>query len=144
MDALEELLQLAKDVNLKVDRQGRAALHLAASSGSLRAARLLLEASATVDAANYTGSAPLLDAARAGHVEVARALLEARADKDRANKGLNTPLSAAALGTSGTAADMTRLLLEARADLRRACAGGQGPSQQKLASHFRGQFFFEV
>ena len=93
----EELFNAASDVNierlktallsslnvnaLEADRlQGRAALHMAAQTGSVSAVVFLLAHGAKVDLRNSEGETPLHEAAFAAHPEVIRALLDAGAN----------------------------------------------------------------
>lgn len=79
---LETALLPSLNVNaLEADRlQGRAALHMAAQSGSVPAIHFLLAHGAKVDLRNSEGETPLHEAAYAAHPEVIRALLDAGAD----------------------------------------------------------------
>jgi ankyrin repeat protein len=62
-----------------------AALHLAASVGSVGATELLLDAGAHIDALNKAGTTPLMAAAAMGHTETALALAARGADLNLAH-----------------------------------------------------------
>ncbi len=79
---LEAALLPSLNVNaLEADRlQGRAALHMAAQTGSVPAIQFLLANGAEVDLPNSEGETPLHEAAFWAHPEAIRALLDAGAD----------------------------------------------------------------
>ena len=68
---------------------------LAAASGHLEVARVLLDAGADHNAASQDGLTALIAAARHGHLEVVQLLLEAGSDKKVATQGGETALMAA-------------------------------------------------
>lgn len=82
IDRLEAALLPSLSVNaLEADRlQGRAALHMAAQSGSVPAIQFLLAHGAKVDLPNSEGETPLYEAAFFAHPEAITALLDAGAD----------------------------------------------------------------
>lgn len=82
IDRLEAALLPSLSVNaLEADRlQGRAALHMAAQSGSVPAIQFLLAHGAKVDLPNSEGATPLHEAAFFAHPEAIIALLDAGAD----------------------------------------------------------------
>jgi ankyrin repeat protein len=79
-----------------VERGGSTALVMAAQSGSVESARLLLAAGARANDAAADGNSALVMAAFSGHPEVAALLLEAGADPNAAGAGY-TALHAATL-----------------------------------------------
>lgn len=95
---------------------GFTALHLAAFFGKLEAARVLLDAGASVEmyGRNELSNQPLHAAAAGRHVEVCRALLAAGADVNATQHGGFTPLHEAA--QSGDV-ELTELFLSAGAEL---------------------------
>ena len=110
---LRHLLQMPLDPDSRNSR-GFAALHLAATRGSLPALSLLLEAGADPDVAGtWDGATPLTLASTNGHISVVRSLLSARADKDKTNSDGVTPLLAS---VSCGQLEVARLLLDAGAD----------------------------
>lgn len=94
---------------------GFTALHLAAFFGKAEAARVLLEAGASVHAygRNDLANQPLHAAAAGRHIEVCRTLLAAGADVNAAQHGRVTPLHAAAQHGD---VELAELFLSAGAD----------------------------
>ncbi|CAE7254556.1 RIPK4 [Symbiodinium necroappetens] len=80
----------------KAKNDGDTPLSIAAHRGHLEVARLLLDAKADKDKANYLGTTPLSIAAHRGHLEVARLLLHAKANMDKAKNDGDTPVFIAA------------------------------------------------
>ncbi|OLQ10609.1 Sodium-driven chloride bicarbonate exchanger [Symbiodinium microadriaticum] len=95
----------------------------ASKHGQTEVARLLLEANADKDTANFThaGATPLFIAAQEGHLEVLRLLLEANANVDKATHAGATPLYIAAQKGQ---LEVSRLLLEANVDKDKAAQDG--------------------
>jgi ankyrin repeat protein/L-ascorbate metabolism protein UlaG (beta-lactamase superfamily) len=89
-------------------------LHIAAASGNLEIARLLIEAGATVDAGDSDETTPLCVAAGAGRGEMVALLIEKGADVNRRDRNGGYSLSFAA---SAAKAGVVRQLLESGADL---------------------------
>ncbi|CAE7540643.1 ANKEF1 [Symbiodinium natans] len=114
--AVELFLQLPVDPNLLVDRS-RPGLSVAAGSGSLRTAKLFLEAFAEVDRTDTNGATPLEAACRGGHVDVARLLVESGADKDAAQIGGATPMHSACRNNR---IEIVRFLVEVGANTGKA------------------------
>lgn len=114
-DRLREVLADDPDLATAFSSDGFSALHLAAFFGKAEAARILLDAGATVDACSRNGLhvQPLHSAAAGRHHEVCRALLAAGADVNATQQGDWTPLHAAAqLGDD----ELVELFLSAGAD----------------------------
>lgn len=102
----------------RADREGKRALHLAASHGDPRVVRLLLDAGAQREAVDLGGQTPLHVGAVEGQVEVVRVLLAAGAKQD--GHGGRRPLhDAAEFGHL----EVVELLLEAAADLEAPAEG---------------------
>lgn len=107
---------------------GFTALHLAAFFGKVEAARVLLEAGASVDARgrNDLANQPLHAAAVGRHVEVCRALLAAGADVNATQHGGFAPIHAAAQHGD---VELAELLLSAGADPTARTDGGLAPAE---------------
>ena len=104
---------LAKEV--QVNQTGWTALHYAASVGSDEIVKMLLEASAYIDAESTNGTTPLMMAARGGHVSTVKLLLDEGADPTLKNYiGLNALDFARASDMRRVIDDMTDLLKNAR------------------------------
>ncbi|KAK3687409.1 ankyrin repeat-containing domain protein [Podospora appendiculata] len=88
--------QYVADVNRR-SADGMYPLHLAAMSGRLKAARLLIRAGADVDSKEKKGRTPLHWACIHNHFEVARLLIQAGADIHAGNANKRTPLVSAVL-----------------------------------------------
>lgn len=86
VDTLRSALAAGEDANLP-DKAGMTPLHFAAQSQSIPAVELLLEAGATVDAADRSGNTALFTAVfnYRGDATIIRALLAAGADPRRRN-----------------------------------------------------------
>jgi len=102
--ALRSLLARGGAVDER-DRQGRTALHWAATAGSAEAARLLLERGADVDARSGPSMTPLHWAAAKGRAELADLLLRHGADPRARNAYGMTPLHEA------STAEVARVLI---------------------------------
>ena len=76
------LIAFGADVNTHSHQSGSTPLHLAARSGSLTAATILIAAGATVDSRNRHGFTPLIVATTAGHAAMCRLLLDAGAARE--------------------------------------------------------------
>eukprot|EP00439_Symbiodinium_sp_Y106_P000889 s5357_g1.t1 len=120
---VEFFLQLPVDPNLLIDR-GRPGLGVAASNGSLRTAKLFLEAFAEVDRTDTNGATPLDAACSSGHVDVARLLVDSGADKDAAQRGGGTPLHSACRSNR---IEIVRFLVEVGANTGKAEANHATP-----------------
>ncbi len=107
---------------------GFTALHLAAFFGKAQAARVLIDAGASVAAftTNAFANQPLHAAAAGRHVEVARVLLAAGADIDMPQHGGYTPLHEAA--ASGDV-ELVELFLSAGASPSATADDGWTPAQ---------------
>ncbi|OLQ11820.1 Ankyrin-3 [Symbiodinium microadriaticum] len=120
---VEFFLQLPVDPNLLIDR-GRPGLGLAASNGSVKSAKLFLEAFAEVDRTDTNGATPLDAACSSGHVDVARLLVDSGADKDAAQRGGATPLHSACRSNR---IEIVRFLVEVGANTGKAEANHATP-----------------
>jgi ankyrin repeat protein len=79
-DVVSILVDAKADVNA-VNDKGETPLFLAAMSGNVQIANLLIEANADVEAATVgTGEAPIHQAALSGHTQIINLLLEANAN----------------------------------------------------------------
>jgi len=87
----------------------------AAAKGNVPAVQRLLEAGASVDAADGQGVTALIAAAYGNHITAARLLIEAGADVNRQDK---TQQSAYLIATSDGHLDLLRLTLAAGADVQ--------------------------
>jgi ankyrin repeat protein len=77
------------------NRSGERPLFWAAGTGTIEAARRLLERGAPVDAPDADGHTALHAAADGGHAEMALVLLDARADPRLANRAGERPVDLA-------------------------------------------------
>ena len=92
------------------DEKGQTALLIAATEGSLKVLRFLVQQpTVNVEARNAQGESPLMMAAIKGHLEAARVLIEAKAE---VNKTGWTPLHYAASNPEPESKAMVALLLE--------------------------------
>ncbi len=82
LEILEILLEHSPDLALGLGKNRRTALHLAAERKAVNAVKLLLDASADVDARDSVGATPLHLAVLAKSAETAELLLEYGADPD--------------------------------------------------------------
>ena len=99
IDAVRRLLNAAGGVDVNARQgDGATALHWAAHRNDLEAARVLIDAGATVGAANALGATPLWLAAMNGSAAMVARLLAAGADANAALMMGETPLMAAARG----------------------------------------------
>ena len=125
-DAAKVRMMLARGAEVKsASKQGRTALHVAAvSAQGFEIARMLLDKSADVDAADERGDTPLT-AANAGNTPLMRLLLEKGADARHANReGMTALMNAAGASNTG----IVKLLLAKGADVNAANRfGGRVP-----------------
>lgn len=126
LDRLKERIRDDSAIN-SFSKDGFTALHFACFFGQPEAARLLLEAGATVDtvAANPTKVMPLHSAASARNLEAARLLLDRGAPVNARQQAGWTPIHAAA--QNGDRA-MVELLLKHGADPKAANEAGKTPA----------------
>lgn len=66
-------------------------MHVAADTGHVEVARLLIEQGGEVDAENNLRNTPLMAAVKAGHENMVRLLLDSGADPDLKNRQRETP-----------------------------------------------------
>ena len=97
LKAMDLLLDSDTDAHVdEVDDAGKAAIHIAASSGLKESLDLLLKKHARVDIADDEGNTALHLAVQAGHLNSAQLLLTAGADQMAVNSSGETPLHLAA------------------------------------------------
>ncbi|MBU8922835.1 MAG: ankyrin repeat domain-containing protein [Bacteroidales bacterium] len=89
-------------------------IHMAAQTGNVEIARILIEAGADVDAGDSDNSTALGIAAMRKHIDMANFLLEQGANINHRDRKADTPLSFALYGSNE---EMIQLLLDAGADL---------------------------
>lgn len=95
--SVEAVAPLLSTVNIdQGDPKGRTPLHFAATLGSARVVKLLLNKGANVSIPNHEGFTALISCAQQGHLVVCRMLVEAGADIEAANSQGSTPLYLAA------------------------------------------------
>ena len=110
-EAVETFLQ--KPVDAENQLHGSSSLGFACSCGSLKSAKLLLEAGAVKDRLSSNGLAPLHMASGRGHLEVVHWLVGAGANIDQISHSEGTPLL---LASSFGHVEVVRFLLAAGAD----------------------------
>jgi ankyrin repeat protein len=110
--AVQQLLTDGKSPN-DSDDEGHAALQLAAISGNLGIATMLIKAGATIEIKDPLGDTPLFYAADRNHAEIVKLLLDSGAVPDDDNRSGVTPLMAAARHGN---IEAVRLLLAKGAD----------------------------
>jgi uncharacterized protein len=115
LDRLKDRLAAAPDAMTTFSPDGFTALHLAAFFGRAEAARILLEAGASVDTytRNPFANQPLHAAAAGRQIEICRLLVAAGADVNATQHGGFTPLHEAAQHGDD---EMVELFLSAGAD----------------------------
>ena len=96
LEEVEALLRKPLNPNLRGDRKGTTALHIAAGSGHVECCALLLEAGGNKDQATRRGTTPLHVAAWNGHPKVVSFLLEVGVNKDSVELQGTTALHCAA------------------------------------------------
>ncbi len=128
LDRLRGHLDDAPGLAAAYATDGFTPLHLAAFFGKAQAARVLLDAGASVDAVttNAFANQPLHAAAAGRHVEVARVLLAARADVNATQHGGFAPLHEAA--ASGDV-ELVELFLSAGANTSATADDGRTSAQ---------------
>ena len=110
---IEGIIKNGENINAQQDRNKRTLLHLAVKQGYARAAKLLLDNNADVNARDVMESTALHLAVLEDNVEIAKLLIANGADLDAMSTYLSTPLhNAAACGK----VEMAKLLLENGAD----------------------------
>jgi ankyrin repeat protein len=86
LERVKQLLAAGADVNaadwvqMSMQQLGETPLIAAADAGRSGVVQLLLEAGASIDLADYSGSTPLHSAARGGHLQVVQLLLDSGAN----------------------------------------------------------------
>jgi ankyrin repeat protein len=133
LDDLRESLERPENVNA-VAYDGWTPLHLAAFFGQTKAAELLLDAGASVQAisSNSLRNTPLHAATAGGHAESALLLIERGADVTVPDAGKHTPLHIAA--ESGLT-DVVKALLARGADPLAVDADDQTPLSRAAAKN---------
>ena len=138
LPAIRALLESGLDVNQRLTRHKRTALHVAIMFSRAAVMKALIEAGADVNkpsspqsvkqSGKRTGvlhnTTPMYFAAEKGHTHVVMELIKAGADVNQATSEGFTPLYISAYrGHEGIVA----LLIQAGADVRKACKGGWTP-----------------
>lgn len=121
---VELLLQAGLKATDAEPRRHVTALHNAAAQGHLALATLLIDQGAQVDAADWTGTTPLMAAAYFGQLETVRLLLARGAAADATARDGCTVLAAAAYGGKSA---IVQALLARGASPGQACASGDTP-----------------
>ncbi|AKM28962.1 hypothetical protein AB870_00680 [Pandoraea faecigallinarum] len=80
LQGLTPMVKLLIDKEAEVNKKGWAPLHYAATNGHDDIVKMLLDASAYVDAESPNGTTPLMMAARGGHITTCKVLLDGGAD----------------------------------------------------------------
>jgi len=111
LERLGKVLAGAPDRPL--DDQGRSALHLAASTGSLEGARFLLSRGADPNRADLRGRTPLMDAAEHGDASLVLALLDAGAVPSAMTRDGRDALALAKARTDAEGAQIVMILTQA-------------------------------
>lgn len=114
--AVQALIDAGADVDATAFEHGYSALMKASSSplADTYMVQLLLQAGATVDLRDYSGSTALMWAAGWGHADIVQQLLEAGADVDAADENYETALMwAVGVGY----AEVVQTLIDAGADV---------------------------
>ncbi|XP_020623301.1 ankyrin repeat domain-containing protein 24-like isoform X2 [Orbicella faveolata] len=93
---ISRLVALGVDVNSRIDKNGKTALHFAAHKGQLLAVRALIEAGADLDITDENGVTALHRAIIHGHAGIVHTLLEAGCSVDETDENGNTALHEAA------------------------------------------------
>lgn len=93
---ISRLVALGVNVNSRIDKNGKTALHYAAYKGQFSSVRALVEAGADLDVTDENGVTPLHRAAIEGHSDIVRILLEALCSTDKKDENGNTALHEAA------------------------------------------------
>lgn len=106
LDIIEFLIQNGARIDVKEEKSGRTALHMATKP---EVAKLLIEKGAQIEAKDTRGRTPLLICAMESHVEVAQVLVQHGAQVNSKTGGGNTPLNFA---TSYGHIDMVKLLIQ--------------------------------
>ena len=106
LDIIEFLIQNGARIDVKEEKSGRTALHMATKP---EVAKLLIEKGAQIEAKDTRGRTPLLICAMESHAEVAQVLVQHGAQVNSKTGGGNTPLTFA---TSYGHIDMVKLLVQ--------------------------------
>jgi ankyrin repeat protein len=119
---MQWLISHGADTNVRQGRYDMTPLHAAAVGGQLKAARILLQHNADIEAQDIDGWTPLHSASACGHPSLARLLLGYGVNVNARDKHGSTPLHLASHRTSlgGTPEGkiaVARLLLEHGADI---------------------------
>ena len=102
---LVELLTNVTGVNVKCNKNGHTALHIASETGRVELVKLLLDHNADVNASHTDGATPPYVAAENGHTEVVKLLVDHNADVNASHTSGATPLYVACLLYTSDAAD---------------------------------------
>ncbi|XP_068755250.1 uncharacterized protein [Montipora capricornis] len=93
---ISRLVALGVNVNSRIDKNGKTALHYAAYKGQFSSVKALVEAGADLDVTDENGVTPLHRAVIEGHSDIVRILLEALCSTDKKDENGNTALHEAA------------------------------------------------
>jgi ankyrin repeat protein len=129
----EKLEALLEQVEVDGPRRlGKTALMLAAETGCIEGAQLLLDAGASIDAPGPFGATPLILAMRAGQLDSIRLLLERNADRDARDSRGETALHAAVKNGAEPAVE---ILISAEASVDLADREGRTPLMRAVLDH---------
>ncbi|CAH0549306.1 unnamed protein product [Brassicogethes aeneus] len=119
------LINKGADVNLRGSKSNATALHVAAATGNVEIAKVLLSKDADIDAQDINGYSPLIYAVRKNHTETAKFLINKGADVNlRGSKDNATALhDAAATGN----VEIANVLVSNGADINAQDINGYSP-----------------
>ncbi|KAL6063594.1 Rab-GAP TBC domain-containing protein [Balamuthia mandrillaris] len=116
LDAVMFFLEYGdKELVTKADKEGKAALHLAAEAGYSQIVELLAKHSPNIDIADSHGASALHKASEKGHIDCVKALLQHKSNVNKQDHDGNTPLHKACQ-QSGSREVVRFLVEQANAD----------------------------